>query len=264
MAMKGFTLVSLLLTLICICGPLRAEDTVASIEACMRANVPDTLQAREFDITSTDKSGSSRVFSGRLYARLDGKRMSVMMSVTAPSDMRGAAYLVLEAKEAGADEEMYIYLPALRKAKRISGGMRDKSLFGTDISYSELKQITYAFSDESVVLDRSESLEDRPSWIMSMTPDLAAGGRFDKIVAWVDKKSCMVLRAEYKHKDKVLKQFSSSAAHLAQSGTYWYLRDAVIEDFQEGSQTRLQVQEVLSDKDLANRLFNPSGFYLIN
>ena len=54
--------------------------------------------------------------------------------------MRDAAYLVREASDPGKEEEMYVYLPALQKVRRITGAMKDSSLFGTDLSYSGPKR----------------------------------------------------------------------------------------------------------------------------
>jgi hypothetical protein len=241
-----------------------AADSVEKIEACMKANIPPQVQVREFEIASTDKAGGTRTLVGRLHARLEDGRLSAMMHVTAPSDMRDAAYLVREPKEAGKPEEMYVYIPALQKVRRVTGGMKDGSLFGTDLSYADVKQITYALSGNRLKLERSENVEGRPHWVMSTTPDPAEGGRFDKVLAWVDQKSCMVLRAEFQQGGVVRKRFTSGAKFLAQSGPHWYFTEGRIEDLQEKTQTTLKITGVMSDKDLADRLFNPRMFYLGN
>ncbi len=251
------------LVLVCI-SPSQASDPLTAIETCMRANIPPSLQIREFEISSTSKAGSSREFKGRLYARLEGSRISATMAVTAPADMRGSSYLVREAADENGEDEMYVYLPALRKTKRIVGAMRSKPLFGTDISYSDIRQIGFAFTDDSLRFEREEVLDGRPVWVLSMAPDDSANSRFDSVTAWIDQESCMALKADFSSAGEVRKRFSSSAEHLAQSGPHWYLKDAKIEDLQDGTQTRIQISEVLSDKDLANRLFNPRGFYLGN
>lgn len=241
-----------------------AADTAESITACMKANVPTSLQVREFELAATDKTGGTRTLVGRLHARLEDGKLNAMMRITAPSDMRDAAYLVKESDAAGKDEEMYVYLPALQKVRRVSGGMKDSSLFGTDLSYSDVKQITYALSGNKLKIERTEKLEDRPAWVLSMAPDPSAGARFDKVYAWIDQKSCMVLRAEFQQLGVVRKRFTSSAKYLKQSGPHWYVTQGRIEDLQEKTSTSMKVTDLLSDKDLADRLFNPRAFYLGN
>lgn len=257
--MRGLVVVCLGMLL---AWPTLAADSIEPIEACMRANIPTTLQVKEFEITATDKTGGTRSLMGRLHARMDEGRINAMMRIEAPSDMRGAAYLVREANEPGKDEEMYVYLPALQKVRRITGGMKDSSLFGTDLSYSDVKQITYAFSGKQLKLEKSDTLEGRPMWLLSMAPDPSAENRYDKVQAWIDQKSCMVLKAEFLQGGAVRKRFTSSAKFLAQSGPHWYVTDGKIEDLQEKTSTRLRVTGVLSDKDLADRLFSPRMFYV--
>lgn len=241
--------------------PAAAADTVESIEACMRANLPTSLQVKEFEIVATDKTGGTRTLRGRLYGRLDNGRMSATVKVDEPADLRGAAYLVRESEDGG-EEEMYVYIPALQKVRRITGGMRDSSLFGTDLSYSDIKQISNALSGGALTLEKTEDLEQRPAWVLSMAPDPVSASRFDLVRAWIDQKSCMLLKADFLQDKVVRKQFRSSAKFLAQSGPHWYFTEGRIEDLQEKTSTQLRITGLLSDKDLADRLFNPRMFHV--
>lgn len=243
--------------------PARAADSIESIVACMRANLPTAVQVRDFQLVSTDKTGSTRTLSGRVYARLENELINAMMRIEQPSDLRGAAYLVREAKT-DRDEEMYIYLPALQKVRRVTGGMKESSLFGTDLSYADIKQITYAFTGETLKLDKADTFESRPAWLLSMAPDPAHGPRFDRVQAWIDQKTCMVLKAEFLQDGIVRKRFISSAKFLTQSGPHWYVSEGRVEDVQEKTHTDLRILGVTSEKELADRLFNPRVFYLGN
>lgn len=245
-------------------APVGAQDAVQPIVTCMKANVPTQLQVREFELTATDKTGGTRSLVGRLHARLENGRVNAMMRITAPADMRDAAYLVKESNEAGKDDEMYVYIPALQKVRRVTGGMKESSLFGTDLSYSDVKQISYALSGNTLKLERTEKLDARPTWVLSMDADMSAGARFDKVFAWIDQKSCMVMKAEFMQAGVVRKRFASGAKYLAQSGPHWYITEGRIDDLQEKTFTTLRITGVMSDKDLADRLFNPRIFYLGN
>lgn len=236
-------------------------DELDKIEACMRANVPSSLQVKNFEMVATDRSGGTRTLSGRLYGRLDKDRIQAMMRIELPVDLRDAAYLVREG-QSGKGEDMFVYLPALQKVRRITGGMRDSALFGTDLSYADVKQIAYAFTDDSLKLERADTLESRPMWVLSMSPDPDNTQRFDRVLAWIDQQSCMVIKAEFLHEGAVRKRFLSSVAHLAQSGPHWYVTEGVIEDLQQQTRTELRITDVLSDQDLADRLFSPRIFYL--
>lgn len=236
--------------------------TLEEINQCMRANVPDTLQIREFEIDATSASGEEETLVGRLYARHEDERFSAMMSLTAPYDLQGAAYLVREARQEGKEEELHVYLPALRKTRRVTGNMKNQSLFGTDFSYSDLRRVAFAIADESVSLEREESLGDRPTWVLSLKPAPESGEAFDQLLTWVDQQSCLVLKADFLSGEVVTKRFSAKPEHLQQSGPHWYFSQAQIESLDNKSVTVIRVREVLSNEDLASRIFNPRMFHL--
>lgn len=243
--------------------PALAADSIEQIEACMRANLPTTVQVKDFQLISTDKTGGTRTLTGRVHARLENGLINAMMRIEQPSDLRGAAYLIREAK-ADQDEEMYVYLPALQKVRRVTGGMKDSSLFGTDLSYADIKQITYAFTGQTLKLEKTDTVENRPMWLLSMAPDPAHGARFNKVQAWIDQKSCMVIKAEFQQDGVVRKRFGSSVKFLVQSGPHWYVSEGRIEDLQDKTHTDIRILGVSSDKELADRLFNPRIFYVGN
>ncbi|MGQ0618341.1 MAG: outer membrane lipoprotein-sorting protein [Panacagrimonas sp.] len=244
-------------------APAQAVDSIERIEACMRANLPTTVQVRDFELVSTDKTGGTRTLAGKLHARLENGLINATMRVEQPPDLRGAAYLVREAK-ADKDEEVYVYLPALQKVRRVNGGMKDSPLFGTDLSYADIKQLAYAFTGETLKLEKEDTLEKRPMWLLSMAPDPAHGARFDKVLAWIDQKTCMVLKAEFLSDGTVRKRFASAAKFLVQSGPHWYFSEGRVEDLQEKTFTDVRILDVTSGKDLADRLFNPRMFYVGN
>ncbi|MFW1568148.1 hypothetical protein ACEV9J_24615, partial [Vibrio parahaemolyticus] len=84
-----------------------AEDKLL---ACMRANIPPTLRIQQFRLESVDRSNSTRVLQGRLYAKRENNQLRAMLRLTAPADINGASYLI---REGDKSDEMYVYLPAL-------------------------------------------------------------------------------------------------------------------------------------------------------
>ena len=55
-----------------------------------------------------------------------------------PPDVHGSAYLMIE-KQTG--EEMFVYLPDLKRARRTHPNTMAGSLFGTDFSYEDVKYL---------------------------------------------------------------------------------------------------------------------------
>ena len=63
-----------------------------------------------------------------------------LIRFTYPNDIRNTAFLVWE--HPGADDERFLYLPALGRVRRIAGQEKDESFVGSDLSYEDIVAIT--------------------------------------------------------------------------------------------------------------------------
>ena len=238
-----------------------AEDP-AKIQSCMRANIPQTVQIKEVELTATDRSGGGRTLRGKLYGTNEDNKLRAMMKIGAPADLAGAAYLLREGKKPGSDE-MYVFVPSLQKTRRITGASVDGSLWGTDLSYSDVKQIQNAFGDSVPTMEPAATLEGATVHVMSFKPAAADGTRYSLIRAWVDQKTCVPLKVEFHEGSGVRKRMTVAPKDLQQSAAgHWYASDLTMADLKGGTRTRVKVIGVTSDKDLADRYFNPSTFYI--
>jgi hypothetical protein len=240
-------------------GAFAADPAVDKILQCMRANIPPTVRIQQFELTSVDRTGGSRSLRGRLYATRDKELARVMLQIEAPTDLAGAAYLVRETKSG---DEIYLYLPATRKVRRITGPSQDGKLWGTDLSFNDVKQLQNAYSAATPKLEAPANLDGRPMHVLTMTPKPGETTRYNLVRAWVDQKTCVAVKVEFSDATGVRKHIASSPKHLKQSGKYWYLSEADMADPKETAKTHLKLLEMTSPDKLAERLFNPQTFYL--
>lgn len=236
-----------------------AGDTLDAVMSCMRANIPQSVIIKEVELTATDRVGGTRVLRGRLYGQRENEYLRTTLKISAPSDLAGAAYLLRE-KHGG--DEMYMYVPALQRVRRISGAGADGTLWGTDLSYGDVKQINNAFSAGGGTAEGETELDGRPVHLLSLKPDAAEASRYTGIRVWVDRQTCVSLRADFYEAANVRKRWMVDPASLAKAGKHWYAGDATMSDLVEKTNTRLRVLGLDSDVDLAGRHFNPQTFYL--
>lgn len=236
-----------------------AETPLDKVLACMRANIPQTVQIKEVELTATDRSGGNRVMRGRLYGTREDDRLRASIKIDAPADLAGAAYLLRE-REAG--DEMYVYVPALNKVRRVTGAGVDGALWGTDLSYGDVKQLNNAFTAGNTQLAGTGMLEGRPVYLLAAKPSPAQPSRFGLVRTWIDQKSCVALKAEFLEGQTVRKRLLVNPKDLKQSGPHWYAAVAQMSDLQESTRTVLKVLGVSAGVDLSGRHFNPATFYL--
>jgi hypothetical protein len=250
---------------ILLCGPLAAfaaEPSLDEITACMRANIPPTVRIQQVEITSWDRGGGERRMKGKLFGTREKDRARVMMRIEAPSDLAGAAFLVRETEKS---DETFLYLPAVQKVRRIMGGQMDGQLWGTDVSYNDLKQLQNAFAGSEVRLEAAPApYEGRPVHQLAFTPRPEDGSRYTNVRTLVDRKTCVALKVDFVEPAGVRKVLTVAPADLKQSNDHWYASKAEINDLKNGTRTRVVVTGVSSGDKLAGRYFSPQSFYLGN
>lgn len=245
------------LMLLSAAGHAQAGD-VGKVLDCMRGNIPNTVRIQTVEITAVDRSGGERKLKGRLFGTRENDRVRIMLRVEAPHDLAGAAYLV---REGETSDEMYLYVPALRKVRRITGASLDGQLWGTDLSYNDFKQVQNAFSGAGAVLEPAAQYLQRPVNVVSFVPRKEDGSRYRKIRTQVDQQTCVALMVEFFEAAGVRKQLTVKPSDLKKSGPHWFASNIEVRDVKNQSRTLLQVTGVSSGDKLASRYFNPQTFY---
>ncbi len=243
----------------------RADDATQKVLDCMRANIPPSLQIKEVELASVDRSGAERLLKGKVYVSRDNGLIRVLLRISKPRDLDGAAYLMREGmREGGADkkDDIFLFLPALQRVRKISGGSADAPLLGTDFSYNDMKQLQAAFGDSQTSLDKPTTIEQRPVHVLQLQPPAGSGARYSRVRAYVDQKTCVALKAEFFEGSSLRKELSAPADSLKRADGYWYLSDLLMRDVKENTSTRLKVLGVVgSAEELPSRLFDPTSFY---
>lgn len=235
-------------------------DTLAKLSTCMRANIPESLRVQTVQFVTTERDNAERRLIGRVVASRHKELTRVNLRLQAPYDLKDAAYLARETGD-GRDE-IYLYLPALNRVRRVTGGSRNNSVFGTDFSYNDLRQMHAAFAGNEVSLRGEVELDGRPAWHLSVSQDDPEEGPRD-LEAWVDTESCVSRRIDVLQEGQVVRRISSPAESLRTlpSGQ-WYADAVTVENLLTESQTVLTVLGIEIGEDISETLFNPRTFYI--
>jgi hypothetical protein len=98
--------------------------------------------ARTLVMELIDKDGSTRTRTTRSFRRdFDDGRRSVLFFET-PATVRGTALLTWDYADPSREDDQWLYLPALRKPRRIAVSERGQAFLGTDLTYEEMKKET--------------------------------------------------------------------------------------------------------------------------
>ncbi|MGD9211410.1 MAG: outer membrane lipoprotein-sorting protein, partial [Desulfobacteraceae bacterium] len=129
-----------LAVLLC-CNSLYAKTTEASGKQIMtRVDERPDGDDRTSTITMTliNKSGRKRVRQVENYSKdYDKDKKSIMVFKT-PADVRGVAFLSWEYDIPSREDDKWLYMPAMKKVRRISGSSKNEYFMGSDFTYDDM------------------------------------------------------------------------------------------------------------------------------
>nr|WP_086940908.1 outer membrane lipoprotein-sorting protein [Thaumasiovibrio occultus] len=156
-----------------------------------------------------------------------------------PRDIQGSAFLNHSHVE-GADDQ-WLYLPALRRVKRIASQNKSGPFMGSEFAYEdlssfEIEKYTFRFVGE-------ESLNGSETFVVEQIPHDEFSG-YTRQVVWLDQQHYRALKIEfYDRKDALLKTLVFSDYQLYQD-QFWRAHTMVMENHQTGKSTTLLTHEL--------------------
>jgi outer membrane lipoprotein-sorting protein len=169
-----------------------------------------------------------------------------------PADVKGTGFLTLEQ---GETDEQWLYLPDLKKTKRIAGATKAQSFQGTDFSNYDMRSEDLA----GHVYEKKgeETVDGRACYLIEAKPKddsvlEATGYSLRKI--WVDKERWVVPKSEYYDKNGKLLKVAASDGWKQVEGL-WRPAKVVMENKQEGSKTTIAFGAREINKGIADKVF---------
>lgn len=160
-------------------------------------------------MTIVDDKGQSRerriTMATKLYD--GGKTEKRIYRFVSPADVQGTGVLVFDYEQKS--DDVWIYLPALRKTRRIVSSQRSQSFMGSEFSYGDLN--IPALDDYNYTLVKEEAVGGEPCWVIDVVPktkEIANGDGYAKKTYWVSQAKLVVVRGLLMDRDgKLLKEF---------------------------------------------------------
>ena len=156
-----------------------------------------------------------------------------------PADVDGTAFLsyahILE------PDDQWLYLPALKRVKRISSKNKSGPFVGSEFAYEDLTAQELGKYDYKWL--RDEPCGDMQCAVLEQTPLYPDSG-YTRMVVWYDLEEYRQQKIDYyDRKGDLLKTltFSDFKLYLDQ---YWRAHDLFMENHQTGKKTRLTFDEI--------------------
>jgi len=187
-----------------------------------------------------------------LEQQTDGDKRLIVFDE--PRDVKGTAFLVFTKKQ-GKDDQ-WLYLPALKRVKRIASKNQSGPFVGSEFAYEDLsspevEKYTYKYL-------REEAIDGQGCYVLERYPVDEDSG-YTREIVWMDKQEYRVLKTDYyDRKGELLKTFAAEG-YKSYGDNYWRANRFVMINHQTGKSTELVWEDYAFTQGLTTRQFDQSS-----
>jgi hypothetical protein len=152
----------------------------------------------ESTMVLTNARGQQRERRNTTLLKLQGNGVDskIVVKFSTPADIKGTG--VLQVEHIDAEDDLWIYLPALRKSRRLVANNKKDSFAGSDFSYGDISLPRVDHYRHAVL--RSEALDGSDCYVIESVPandTVKRNSGYSKKVTWVRADNFLESKVEY-------------------------------------------------------------------
>lgn len=252
------TILLIVETLVLVIGaprPTNASDKKTALEiiqAVSNKTNPETLK-QHVTLTLIPPKGTKRTRTFWLQQRQTPEGWQTRIEFLAPQDVVGTTLLILQEKKS---QRQYLWLPRLRRTRRVTGKMRSSSFMGSDFTHEDLEIHSFETAHYKRVEDTSVS--NHSCYTLEVTPNDFSKSDYGKMVMQIDRELLVPLRVRYFNKNgKETKVLNVSPPSVQSAGKWIIATELTMKNLLTGHSSNLKIDKIDTETNLPNRLFNP-------
>jgi outer membrane lipoprotein-sorting protein len=198
----------------------------------------------------TDKRGTKRELSFVAAARRHDPPLSKsIVRFSAPPDLAGAGFLQIQHRDG--DDDRYLFLPALKRSRRISGNLRGSTFMGTDFSFADLDRRDLRDSQSRLI--GREKIGSSSCYVLDVIPR-RSDSQYSHLEMWVRADNFLTLRSKMYDKANVLIKTFEAREVRRVSGS-WFVSKSMMTDHKHAHSTLLTLHSIIVDVDIPDEEF---------
>ncbi len=223
---------------------LNGSEIIAQVDEMMQSD-SKIMQER---MVIANAAGQQRTREIQAWNKRSAHTDNMLVRFLGPADVAGTSFLM-------SDDDMWLYLPALGKVRRIAGHARKGSFMGSDLSYEDMEALGstgFAVDYEAKLVGNGE-MADEDVYILQLVPR-GSETSYERLDMWVSQQIFLPRRIEYYDKDgKLLKVLTTHGIREVQGR--WIAGQMQMQNVQTGTQTALEVTDVQFQVDIDDSIF---------
>jgi hypothetical protein len=237
-----------------VAAPSRAEPTPAAREIVQRMLDIDPWGLMDAEIggrallTDRRASTSELVFQVRARRYRPGLSKS-LIRFSAPADLAGVRFLQIQKPDG--DDDRFLFLPELRRSRRISGGLRANAFMGTDFSFADLDMRD--LRDAEAKLRGEEVVGKLACWHIEYVP-VHRDAAYARAELWVRKDNFVLIKWQmYDRAGALIKTFTTQ--EVRRVGGRWFISKSRMVNHRDAHTTDLVLETIAPRGDISDDEF---------
>ena len=196
------------------------------------------------------EDGYERVRQLTMISQDKGELRNSFIRFTSPADIAGTGFLSLETENGGTDQ--FLYLPALKRTRRIVSSQKGRSFVNTDFTYEDMER--QPVEDFTYKIVGQESIANLECRILESTPLPETESEYSRVKSWIPKDIFLPVRAEYfNKKGQHVKTYTVQALENIQG--IWTPTKVKMHDLQDDHTTIMHTTQIEYNTDVQDSLF---------
>ena len=214
----------------------------------------------EMDLTVfiRDSKGNERVRQIPMSSGKFGDVCKTLIRFTAPADVKGTLLLIYDHPDK--DDDMWIFMPALKKVRRIISSEKGKSFMGSEFTNADMSKPNQA--DFNYTLLGTVEYNGNTCWKIETTgidTDIQKASGYSKTVRYIDQKNYVSHRVEYYDFSGNLHRIQHLSDYKEQTGKTYFAHRMVMENVQNKRVSEMIVNRLQMGTDLSENAFSPTA-----
>ncbi len=212
-------------------------------------------ETSEMEMILTNKRDQQRVRKIATYRKDDGEDTKSVMFFLEPADVKGTGFLSWSYDDESKDEDQWLYLPALKKVRRISSSGKSDYFMGTDFTYSDMGDND--INDYTHTMLGAEVIDGVECYHLERVPkddNVIDETGYSRAELWVRPDIWMMMKAVFfDKKGKLLKELTVS--EFEEVNGIWVAKNLFMDNIQKKHKTTLKFSNNQFDTGLDDKLF---------
>jgi hypothetical protein len=241
-------------------SPLNTEETPDAREIVERSFEVTKLAGSEsiFTLTIMDRRGHRRARKVAVVSKIydNGETEKSLMRFLSPADVKGTGFLTFDYEKK--DDDMWLFMPALRKTRRIVSGEKAKSFMGSEFSYADMAPPT--LSDFNFKILGEENVGSVSCWKIEMAAvneNIADDNGFSKRISFIGKTDFVTRKASYYdlegrlEKELIVKEIKE----IDPQNHKYTIMHMVMENKQDDRKSIIKTEKIVFNPDIKDEYF---------